>query len=95
MQKHRRSIHSFPDISGQEEKVKRRLKITATHWPKRAPSAWNRAVTGATCLLTVTFIAGGLTHPTTFCLFKQQGRRGQLVVNGLTKLPELPPAARK
>lgn len=41
---------------------------------------------------------GGLTPPPThtpFCLFKQQGRRAQLVVNGLTKLPELPPAARK
>lgn len=37
----------------------------------------------------------GLDSPPPGCLSKQQGRRRQLVVNGLTKLPGLPPAAGK
>ena len=40
-----------------------------------------------------TFI-GPPQPPHQACLSKHQGRRRQLVVNGLTKLPRLPPAAR-
>lgn len=45
----------------------------------------------------MTFIGHwGLTPPPPpGCLSMQQGRRRQLVVNGLTKLPGSPPAARK